>query len=308
MQISFKQVQYFLAAAETGQFSAAASKVHVTQTTITSAIKELELALGLQLFIRHHAFGVSLSVDGQKFLHHAYNILAAVNSAMHDPGLMHQDMTGRIRVGATPSVMSFYVIPAIARFTRAYPQIELELVEFPREELERALLSGSVDVGILWLANLAEADKFLMAPLARSRRQLWLPASHPLLEKRSIALADIAALPYALYNMDDTPKNTMLFWQKAGLEPNIRYRTSSIESIHSLVAQGMAVTILSDVSYRPFSLEGLRIESRPLLDGLSAIEVGLAWPLERQLSSAADAFKIFMQLTFGGPGSGIKLL
>ncbi len=56
--------------------------------------------------------------------------------------------------------------------------------------------------------------------------------------------------------------------------------------------------------------QSIAIPTRAPIGGSStgAIEVGLAWPLERQLSSAADAFKIFMQLTFGGPGSGIKPL
>src|ERR1035437_373826 len=110
MQISLKQVRYFLAAAETGQFSAAAAKAYVTQTAITAAIKELESTLGLKLFLRHHASGVSLTVDGQKFLHHAYNIAAAVNSAIHDPGLMCQDVSGRVRLGATPSMLGAYVV------------------------------------------------------------------------------------------------------------------------------------------------------------------------------------------------------
>src|SRR5438445_10383096 len=112
MQISLKQIQYFLAAAETGQFSAAATKVHVTQTAITAAIKELERALGVALFLRHHASGVSLTVDGQKFLHHAYSIAAAVNSALQDPGLIRQNVSGKVRVGATPSILALYVIPA----------------------------------------------------------------------------------------------------------------------------------------------------------------------------------------------------
>lgn len=308
MQISFKQIHYFLAAVETGQFSAAASKAHVTQTAITAAIRELESGLGVQLFIRHHASGVSLTVDGQKFLHHAHNIMAAVNSAIHDPGLMRQDVSGKIRIGATHSMLSFYAVPAIAQFTKAYPQIELELIELERPMLEKALLCGDVDMGFVWLSNLAKSAELDTVPLTRSRRQLWLPAAHPLLKKRSIALAEVAKLPYALYSLDETPVNTMLFWKKAGLEPNIRYRVTSVETVRSLVAQGLAVTILSDVAYRPFSLEGLRIEHRPLLDGLSSIEIGLAWATTEQLPSAVEAFKAFMQLTFGGPGSGVKVI
>jgi DNA-binding transcriptional LysR family regulator len=305
MQISLKQIRYFLAAAETGQFSAAAAKAYVTQTTITVAIRELETILGIKLFLRHHASGVSLTVDGQKFLHHAYNIVAAVNSAIHDPGLISQDISGRIRFGATPTMLGSYVVPAIAQFASAYPQIEVEVVELERPALEAALLSGQVDIGVLWLVNIDKPQDFHSLPLTRSRRQLWLSASHPLLKKRNISLSDINELPYVLYNADETPHNTLLFWQQAGLEPNIRYRVSSVEAVRSLVAQGMGVTILSDVIYRPFSSEGLRIETRSLMNGLPSIEIGLAWAKEQPLSLAADAFKAFMELTFSGPGLGV---
>lgn len=308
MQISLKQIRYFLAAAETGQFSAAAAKAYVTQTAITAAIRELESILGLKLFLRHHASGVSLTVDGHKFLHHAYNIVAAVNSAIHDPGLMCQDVSGRVRLGATPTMLGSYVVPAIARFSRAYPQIEVQVVELERPVLESALLRAEVDIGVLWLINLDQPDAFNTVPLTRSRRQLWLPASHPLLTKRNISLADISELPYVLYDADETPRNTLLFWQQAGLEPNIRYRVSSVEAVRSLVAQGMGVTILSDVIYRPFSSEGLRIETRSLMNGLPSIEIGLAWGIAQPLSAAAEALKAFIELTFSGPSLGVKVV
>lgn len=306
MQISLKQVRYFLAAAETGQFSAAATKAFVTQTAITAAIKELENSLGLKLFLRHHASGVSLTVDGQKFLHHAYNIAASVNAAIHDPGLMCQEVSGHVRLGATPSMLGSYVVPAIARFTRAYPQIEIEVIELERSILENALLHGEVDIGVLWLINLDKPAAFDMVPLTRSRRQLWLPTSHPLLNKRNISLSDVSAFPSVLYSADETPRNTLLFWRKSGLEPNIRYRVSSVEAVRSLVAQGMGVTIMSDVIYRPFSSEGLRIETRALADGLPSIEIGMAWDIDRPPAGAVEAFKSFMQLTFSGPGLGSR--
>jgi DNA-binding transcriptional LysR family regulator len=135
MQFSLRQINYFLAAAETGQFSAAATKMHVTQTAITGAIKDLEGVLGVALFTRHHASGVSLTVDGQKFLHHAYGISAAVNSALHDPGLMRQNVSGKVRFGATPAVLSVYLVPAIAWFSKAYPQIELDVEVLERPDL-----------------------------------------------------------------------------------------------------------------------------------------------------------------------------
>src|SRR6478609_9530153 len=306
MPITLRQIEYFLAAAESGQFSAAAAKVRVTQTAITAAIKELEATLALRLFERHHASGVSLTADGQKFMHHAQSIIAAVGAALRDPGLLPQSIAGRVRIAATHSILGSYIVPAIARFVQTYPQVDLQVLELERPALEKALLDGKIDVGVAWLENL-ESPKLTAVPLTRSRRQLWLCANHPLLQKRNITLRDIQPLPYVLYELDETPRNTLKFWRSFKLEPNIRYRVSSIEALRSLVAQGLAIAILSDVIYRPFSSEGLRIETRPLLDGLPVIEVGLAWEPKRARSAATEALCRFMQLTFGGPGSGLRV-
>jgi DNA-binding transcriptional LysR family regulator len=75
-----------------------------------------------------------------------------------------------------------------------------------------------------------------------------------------------------------------------------------------MVALGQAVTILSDVAYRPWSSEGLRIEARPLQNGLPPVEIGLVWLRNRDLPPAAKTFCEFMRLTYSGPGLGIKVI
>jgi DNA-binding transcriptional LysR family regulator len=87
VNFSFRQVRYFIAAAEAGQFAAAAAKVHVTHAAIAASIRQLEQAMGVELFARHHASGVSLTVDGHRFLQHAYHIVGAVQAALRDPEL-----------------------------------------------------------------------------------------------------------------------------------------------------------------------------------------------------------------------------
>jgi DNA-binding transcriptional LysR family regulator len=304
MQISLRQIQYFLAAAETGQFSAAAAKVHVTQTAVTAAIKELESALGVKLFRRHHAAGVSLTLNGHRFLHHAHGIAAAVHAATRDPGLVEEDLAGTVLLGTTHSVLGSYLVPALARFVRAYPRVDLQILEFRRPALERALRAGELDVGAAWLDNVESTSVLSRATLARSRRQLWTCANHPLLERREVTLEAVAKHPYVLYDQDDTPRSTLSFWKRSGLSPNVRYRVTSIEALRSLVAQGLAVTILSDVIYRPFSGEGLRIEARPLLDSLPTIEVGMLWKTNRKESAPAAALRRFLRATLTGPAEG----
>ncbi len=297
MQITLRQIRYFLAAAETGQFSAAADQVHVTQTAITSAIKELESIVGVDLFERHHASGVSLTSDGQRFMQHALAITSAVNGAMSSPGVVPKQVKGRVDLLLTPTMFAYYAVPALARFKAAQPHIELTVTECSRIELEERVATGKSDIGMIWLNSLENITELDAIGLIRSRRQLWLCADHPLLKRRQISLNDVAELPYAVNDHDETLRNTLRFWQEAGLQPNLVYKAASIEAVRSLVAYGMAVTILGDVAYRPFSREGLRIYTRPLQEGLPPIEIGLAWQRGRELPPAVAAFRDFMEMT-----------
>lgn len=308
MQLTLKQIRYFLAAAETGQFSTAAVKVHVTQTAITAAIKELEQSLNVALFERRHASGVALTPDGQRFMQHALSIQAAVNNAVANPGTLQRHIRGKVHVQATSTMLGYYLIPAIARFQSAFPDIELIVQEQDRASIESDLVKRKADVGVVWLNSLQNNRDLDAVALTRSRRQLWLCAAHPLLKRRHVSLEDVAAQPYVIFDADEVKKNTLRFWREAGLKPTIAYTTSSMEALRSLVAQGMAVTILSDVAYRPFSREGLRIDTRPLLEGLPPIEIGMVWKRNCELTRAVAAFKNFMELTFNGPGSGVKIV
>jgi DNA-binding transcriptional LysR family regulator len=304
MQPTLKQIRYFLAAAETGQFSTAAQRMHVTQTAVTAAIRELEECLGDALFERHHASGVSLTMHGRRFQLHARDIVTAVNAAMSSTSQVDRQTPGRLRVGATHIMLGHYIVPAMARFSQAYPRIELDLVEIPRHRIEEGLVYGELDAGVLWLNHLENSRELDHIVLAHSRRQLWTCANHPLLRKRAVSLLDLKDEPYVLVDVDEVEKSTMTFWGLQGLKPNIRYRVTSYEAVYSMVAFNMAITILGDVVYRPWSREGLKIEARPLIEGLPSIEVGLAYKKNAPSHPALEALKGFLKLAISLDGIG----
>ena len=173
-----------MAAAETGQFSAAAVQVHVTQTAITASIRELEQTLNVALFERRHASGVELTPDGQRFMQHALSIQTAVNSAMTSPGTLQRHIRGKVRLQATSTMFGYYVIPAIAHFKVAFPDIELVMEESNIASIEANVVSGKADIGIVWLTRLQNNRDLDAVALTRSRRQLWVCSTHELLKRR----------------------------------------------------------------------------------------------------------------------------
>ncbi|MFP3624713.1 LysR substrate-binding domain-containing protein, partial [Burkholderia sp. SIMBA_051] len=80
-----------------------------------------------------------------------------------------------------------------------------------------------------------------------------------------------------LITVDEGEQSTLRYWKKKGIEPNIAFRTSSMEALRGLVAHGFGVTVLSDMVFRPWSLEGKRIDARPITDVVPQMDAGMIW-------------------------------
>jgi DNA-binding transcriptional LysR family regulator len=302
MTLSLKQVRYFIATADQGQVSLAAKALNVSQSAVTAAIKLLENDVGVVLFKRLPS-GVSLTAEGARFLQHARNIMAAVNAAQHAPLTEDSAIAGTVRIGVSYTVAGYFLPRHYTRFARSHPRIKAELYELPRDAIESGLKDGSLDLAVMLVSNLADRKRLAYETLIRSRRRLWLPVEHRLLAAEAITLDDIAAEPYVMLTVDEANQTAARYWKPTGLRPSIVFKTSSVEAVRSLVADGIGLTILSDMVYRPWSLEGQRIELRSVVADIPTMDVGLAWNHTRPQSPAARTFHEFMSLSFGGAGS-----
>jgi DNA-binding transcriptional LysR family regulator len=304
MTLSLKQVRYFVTTADTGQVSLAAMELNVSQSAVTAAIKQLEEDLGVDLFKRQPS-GVSLTAKGARFLNHARSIMAAVNAAERAPLTEDSALTGSVRVGVTYTVMGYFLPRHVARFTRSHPRLSVEVSELPRNAIESGLKDGSLDLGVMLVSNLQDRKHLAYETLLRSRRRLWLPVEHPLLTAETISLEDVAREPYIMLTVDEASQTASRYWRPTGLRPSILLKTSSVEAVRSMVADGMGITILSDMVYRPWSLEGQRIELRNVAADIPTMDVGVAWNRARPMAAAAKTLHEFLSLSFSGAGASI---
>lgn len=292
---SIRQIRYFIAVANAGQVSRAARELNVSQSALTTAVKQLEDIVGETLFLRHGG-GVALTYEGNIFLDHARRVLAAVDEAVRSPGRKRDDVKGRLRLAMTYTVAGYYIPPFIERFQRSFPGVELELTETPRDKIEDGLVSGSFDLAVLLTSNIIDQEGLQFETLMQSRRRLWLASRHPLLSQSKVTLADVSREPYIMLTVDEASNTAQRYWNQTAYRPKTIFRTSSVEAVRSLVAGGMGVTILSDMVYRQWSLDGRRVEVIPLADKVPTMDVGLAWAANVQLGSAASAFREFMHI------------
>lgn len=303
MTLSLRHLRYFIAVAEAGQVSRAGIELNISQSALTTAIKQLERQLGTRLFDRHPG-GVKLTFEGSWFLHHARSIVASVNEAMRVPSASTSKLQGQVRVGVTYTVAGYFLPQHHARFSRSYPGVMIELHEAPRPAIEEDLVAGRLDIAVLLTSNLQDHAALEHETLIRSRRRLWLPIDHPMTRMSEIRLEHVAQEPYVMLTVDEASQTAQRYWERTPYRPRVIFRTSSVEAVRSMVANGTGVTILSDMVYRPLSLEGQRIDTR-IVDDVPSMDVGLAWPRHAALSPAARAFHNFLSLTFNGGGPGM---
>lgn len=298
MSLTLKQLRYFIAAAETGQISHAAMEMNISQSAVTAGIQGLEAQLGVTL-LRRGAQGVTVTPEGARFLARARGVMAAVDDATRTPLGEETRVTGRLRLGVTYTVAGYFMARHYAAFRRNFPGVTLELSEQPRAAIENALVTGGLDLAVMLTSNLANDDELEAETLFRSLRRLWLPSDHPLLSQAEVTLADVAREPFVMLTVDEANRTAGRYWNLAGLVPNVVFTTSSVEAVRSMVAAGMGVTILSDMVYRPWSLEGQRLEQRSLKEPIPSMDVGLTWARGRQMSEAARVFRSFLTQTLG---------
>lgn len=298
LRITLKQIRYFLSTVETGSLSRAAVHCCVSQSAITLALKTLEASLGRSLLERK-VDGVSLTRAGSRFLPKARQILAAVSDATADSDRAAVVTSGEIRIGVTYTVIGYFLGQHLVRFGHRYPDVRLTISELERRDVERAIQKGVIDVAVMLISNLRNRVDITSRVLTRSQRRLWVPQGHRLLEQPRVALSDVAEEPYVMLTTDEAAETANRYWRKARIKPCIVLETSSIEAVRSVVAAGLGVSILSDMVFRPWSLEGDRIEARQLDQPIPSMDVGVAWRTSTALSAASQEFVRFLEMVSG---------
>jgi len=172
----------------------------------------------------------------------------------------------------------------------------------PRDSLYSAIVAGDTDMALMLVSNLRNHGEIDYETLLRSRRRLWLPAGHELVSAPRIRLADLADRDYIMLTVDEAGQTASRYWSRAGFQPKVVFSTSSVEAVRSMVAAGMGITILSDMVYRHWSLDGQLIERRDLEDDIPTMDVGIAWKRDRRPQGAALTFSEHLALSFGGSG------
>jgi DNA-binding transcriptional LysR family regulator len=289
MAFTLRQLQFFVAAAEAGSVSGAARALSISQSSVTEAIRALEDDLGVGLFDRQ-AKGLLITQKGSAFLRHAKQILADVATARTSFRDTAETATGRLSLGVTSLVAGYVLSDILSRFRRAFPQVDLNVIEDNGEYLQHLLIGGELDVAVLLTSSVKDRMALHVETLLVSPYRLWLPLGHALAQQTFITLEELAGQPLIQLMVDEIEESTRRLTAALPVKPEVAFRTRSVEAVRSLVATGAGLAILPSLVYRPWSLEGDRIEIRDVSGDLPSVQVGLAWRKGAPLSGPALNF------------------
>lgn len=244
------QLRYFVAAARHQHFTHAAEESHISQTSLSQQIANLEREVGTALFVRHGR-SVLLTDAGATLLEYAERILeeeAAARRAVQEiVGLRR----GQLVLWTLPTPGQMLLPPRLAAFRQAHPHIEISLREtVPSHTIAEAVASGRADIGIVQLPYLVEGLEERV--LLQEEMALVVPAGHRLAAGGPVPLSAVAEEDFiwpAEGNTRDHPLYAACL--AAGFAPRIACVSGSPQGMQGLVAAGLGMALLPRLAIHP---------------------------------------------------------
>ena len=287
---TLRQLEYFVAVAEAGSVTGAARRVHLSQSAMSTALSDLERALGVQLVTRHHARGVTVTPAGLDLLSSARALLRQAQELESTAGQLGGE-SGRVTLGCF-AVLCPYVLPTLlAAANEALPNVELVTSEESLDALSDGLREGRLELtlgyGLGHPAGITHFSLYSLSP------HVVLPLGHRLAQRRSVTLKQLDGEPMVLLDLPHSRDYFAGLFGAAGIAPAVRYRTHSAETARALVARGLGYTVLNLQAANHVSLDGLPYAVVPLGSHLprggSELEVVLGSAQNTKLTRRAQA-------------------
>ena len=243
------QLRYFVSVAERRHFTKAARDLRVAQPSVSRAIRVLEEELGAPLFHRMRG-NVALTPAGEVLLPWARRVLADVDGAALEVHELAELRRGRLAVGATPSLTTTLLPPALTRFHQSFPAIELVLREAGSRDLVAELEQGALDVALVILPLRHEVLE--TTPLLREELVVAMRPDHPLAARRQITIADLRTVPLVMFRDGyDLRSVTVAACRRAGFEPTFALEGGEMDGVLRLAAAGLGVAVVPSVVIDP---------------------------------------------------------
>lgn len=271
-----RQFQYLVAVAEERHFGRAADRCCVTQPSLSSGIKQLELELGVTIFLRSRGQRfLGLTPEGERVAKWARRVIAHCDGMKDELAALRGELGGWIRVGAMPS-MSPILPTLISMFTTRHPGVRADIRFIGIEEMKLGLSQFSVDVGLTYLDH-EDFGRCNTLPILSERFNVLVPDTAEYVGRQSITWRELADLPLAMLSPSMRERQFVdQIFAEVGCEPEPQIQSESILHLMFQVQFAGLVTIVPEHFTK---MPGLHLGTRMLRlkEPCASQRVGLVW-------------------------------
>ena len=293
LRYSLRQLEYFFATSEHLSVADAARSLNVSQPSVSKAISNLEGQLSTQLFIRHHAKGMSLTQSGERLLVDARSLLQYANE-LQQSALDSGDMvTGDIEVGCFMNVAPIFMPALMASFSKKYEGINVHLNEGNQDTLISGLISGRFELALMF--DLIMPEEISINVLAAFQPYVLLPAGHARAGQKAISLQELKGDNLVLLDVSPSREYFLGIFRALGLDPEVSFSSPSLEMVRGMVGQNQGYSLLVTHPLSDMTYDGMNIKTLPLSDSIPPTTLCMARHTQIRPTRAMKLFADFCQ-------------
>lgn len=242
--MNLNQLRYFIEVCNCSNITKAAMNLHISQPSLTVAIKNLERDLGVNLFYRAKQ-RISLTTEGKFFLDKLQPIMSNLDKLITEMVSIGEN-NNVLKIGIPPMQGSFMFPQIFANFISSNPDIKLEIVEYGALKVQQLLLEEELDLTLL--IEESQLNKEIdFKPISKRDFKFYVNPNHKLAKKDTIKFLDLKDEPLILFNKEFYVSRVVKDSFKAhSIEPNIVLETTQINTINRFIKEGLASSILID--------------------------------------------------------------
>ncbi|VTU22860.1 LysR family transcriptional regulator [Variovorax sp. PBL-E5] len=286
MNVTLRQLRAFVEVAEAKHFTRAADKLELSQSTVSSLVRELEANLDLRLFDRHTRM-LSLTQAGAEILPLARKALADLDSVLGSSSDLKTLGRGRVSIAAS-SLQAALMLPRMIReFGVAHPGVTVDLHDVAQPDVPEMVRSGAVDFGIGTESGLRQDVASRL--LTTDTYAVMMPAGHALSRKKELTWRDLEGYP-----LIGSPAGNPLREQidmtlaRHGITLTRSYEVALPLTIIGMVEGGLGIAVLTTTATRLALALGLVV--KPVVNPVITRKIALLFHADRSLSPAAQNF------------------
>ena len=282
--MEIRTLRYFLAVAREENMSRAAEQLHVTQPTLSKALKSLEDELGKKLFLRH-SFSIALTEEGELLRSRAEDLISMADKIEQEFSALDDITGGDIYFGLAESYQIRYLAREVHAFKKLYPDLRYHITSGDTEQVTEKLDKGLLDFAVICETPDEKKYRHILFPECDHFGAVFSPAS-PLAQKERITAEDLAGLP--LFTSEQSWENDIRPWAKdafSALRLEGSFRLAFNGSLFAREGLGVLLTLNNLIDTSPES--GLLF--RPLYPRLE-MKMYLIWNKYQSFTPIAERF------------------